>query len=229
MSRLVIAIDGPAGAGKSTASRRLAERLGYRYVDTGAMYRVIGVLAAERSIDPTDGQALANLCDETEIEFSENNGQVHTCANGKDLSARIRTPEAAQLASKVSAVPAVRERLVAKQRHMGAGGGVVMEGRDIGTVVFPDAPVKIFLEATPAERARRRSAELHGRATPADIDRMAQEIAERDARDRGRAHSPLRAAADAVVVNTTDKSIDEVVAMLAAIVATRRAALASHI
>jgi len=118
--------------------------------------------------------------------------------------------------------------LVAKQRHMGAGGGVVMEGRDIGTVVFPAAPVKIFLDAAAAERARRRNAELRERATPADIDRIAQEIAERDARDRGRAHSPLRAAGDAVVVDTTDKTIDEVVAMLAAIVATRCAALASH-
>jgi len=228
MSRVLVAIDGPAGAGKSTVSRQLAERLGYRYVDTGAMYRVIGVLAAERGIDPANDQALAKLCDETAIEFNENSGYVQTCANGRDLSDRIRTPAAAQLASKVSAVPAVRERLVAKQRLMGAGGGVVMEGRDIGTVVFPDAPVKIFLDAAAAERARRRNAELHERATPADIDRMAQEIAERDARDRGRAHSPLRAAADAVVVDTTDKTIDEVVAMLAAIVATRSAALASH-
>jgi len=127
----------------------------------------------------------------------------------------------------VSAVPAVRERLVAKQRCLGAEGGVVMEGRDIGTVVFPDAAVKIFLDASAAERARRRSAELRA-TTSTEIDRMVQEIAERDARDRGRAFSPLQAAADAVTVDTTDKSIEEVVALLAALVATRCAALASH-
>jgi cytidylate kinase len=122
----------------------------------------------------------------------------------------------------------VRERLVAKQRQLGAGGGVVMEGRDIGTVVFPDAPVKIFLDASAGERARRRSAELHGTATAAETERMAREIAERDARDRARAHSPLRAAADAIIVDTTDKTIEEVLATLHAIVVTRCTALASH-
>lgn len=228
MTPMVIAIDGPAGAGKSTVSRRLAEALGYRYVDTGAMYRVIGVLAADQGIDFSDSAALAALCAATEIEFVERAGRLVTSAAGRDLSEVIRTPEAAQLASKVSAVPVVRERLVAKQRAMGAGGGVVMEGRDIGTVVFPDAPLKVFLEASAAERARRRASEVPSGGPPADVDRIAQEIAERDARDRGRAHSPLQPAADAVVVDTTDKTIAEVVATLRALVKTRAAALASH-
>jgi len=227
MTRVVIAIDGPAGAGKSTVSRRLAAALGYRYVDTGAMYRVIGILAAEHHIDFSDHAALAALCDATAIDFVERDGQLHVCAAGRDLSEAIRTPDAAQLASKVSTVPAVRQRLVAKQRALGAGGGVVMEGRDIGTVVFPDAPVKVYLDASPAERARRRASELQ-RATPADIERMAHEIAARDARDRGRAHSPLHAAADAVIVDTTGKTIEQVVRELRALVAQRTATLASY-
>ena len=228
MTRLVVAIDGPAGAGKSTVSRRLAEALGYRYVDTGAMYRIIGVLAAEQHIDFSDTAALAALCDATTIGFVERDRRIHSYGNGRDLSDAIRTAEAAQLASKVSAVPVVRERLVAKQRTMGAGGGVVMEGRDIGTVVFPDAAVKVFLDASAHERARRRAGEAPGGATPAQVERIAQDIAERDTRDRGRAHSPLRPAADAVVIDTTDKNIDQVVNELRALVATRAAALASH-
>jgi cytidylate kinase len=228
MTAAVIAIDGPAGAGKSTVSRRLAQALGYRYIDTGAMYRVIGVLAVERDIDLCDGARLATLCDGTRIEFIERDGAVCTYVDGRDLTVAIRTPAAAQSASKVSAVPAVRERLVAQQRAMGAAGGVVMEGRDIGTVVFPDATVKVFLDASPAERARRRARELHGAAMPADIAEMEREIAERDVRDRTRAHSPLRPADDAVVVDTTDKSIEEVVASLRALIATRSVALASR-
>jgi cytidylate kinase len=228
MTAMVIAIDGPAGAGKSTVSQRLADALGYRYIDTGAMYRVIGVLAAERGIDLSDSAGLGTLCDGTHIEFIERDGGARTCADGRDVSAAIREPAAAQLASKVSAVPAVRERLVARQRAMGAAGGVVMEGRDIGTVVFPDAAVKVFLDASAAERARRRAREMHGTATAADIAEMEREIAERDARDRTRTHSPLRPADDAVVVDTTGKSIEEVVASLRALIATRSVALASH-
>ena len=228
MTMMVVAIDGPAGAGKSTVSRRLAQALGYRYIDTGAMYRVIGVLAAERGVDLADGTALAALCDDTTMEFIERDGRVCTYAGGRDLSDAIRTAAAAQQASKVSAVPVVRERLVAQQRAMGRAGGVVMEGRDIGTVVFPHAPVKVFLDASPRERARRRAQELDAHATDADIERMACDIAERDNRDRGRAHSPLRPADDAVVVDTTDVSIDEVIATLQALVKSRAVALASH-
>lgn len=228
MKRIVVAVDGPAGAGKSTVSQCLARALGYRYIDTGAMYRVIGVLAAEQQIDPSDAAALANLCDGTRIEFVERDGRVCTLANGRDFSSVIRTPEAAQQASKTSAVPAVRERLVAAQRQLGAEGGVVMEGRDIGTVVFPDAPVKVFLDASPHERARRRASEKNGVVSDAELEHMEREIAERDARDRSRSHSPLRPADDAVTMDTTKLGIDQVVDALRTLVATRVAALESE-
>lgn len=228
MSGIVVAIDGPAGAGKSTVSRRLAGELGYRYVDTGAMYRIIGVLAAEQAIDLTDETALAALCDRTEMEFIEQDGQIRTLADGRDVSQLIRTLQAAQQASKTSAVPVVRERLVAKQRAMGAGGGVVMEGRDIGTVVFPQAAVKIFLEASVRERARRRANEQHSTPTEEQIEDIAAEISERDERDRNRTHSPLRPASDAVIIDTTEQTIEHVVQDLCTLVTTRAAALASH-
>jgi cytidylate kinase len=160
------------------------------------------------------------------MTFIERDGRVCTYADARDVSDTIRTPAAAQQASKVSVVPVVRERLVARQRAMGGAGGVVMEGRDIGTVVFPEAPLKVFLDASAHERARRRAEELDAGATAVDIARMAQEIAERDNRDRGRAHSPLRPADDAVVIDTTDKTIDEIVARLQALARTRAAALA---
>jgi cytidylate kinase len=224
----VVAIDGPAGAGKSTVSRLLAQRLGFQYVDTGAMYRVIGVLAAERGLAPDDAAALAQLCEETRIVFRDDpDGRTRVYANGRDLTEAIRTPEAAQWASKVSAVPEVRARLVAQQRELGSAGAVVMEGRDIGTVVFPDAPVKFFLDASPLERARRRASELHGNVSEAEIAAVAREIAERDERDRNRAHAPLRPADDAMYVDTTGKSIDEVVQLLYEVVRTRCGELAS--
>jgi cytidylate kinase len=217
MKRLIITIDGPAGAGKSTVSRHLAAQLGYRYVDTGAMYRVIGVLAAERGIELDDEPQLAALCDQVTIRFEAGRDGVKTLADGRDLSGLIRTAAAGQLASKVSTVPGVRERLVAQQRRLGAAGGVVMEGRDIGTVVFPDAPLKVFLDASPAERARRRAVELQARGETVDLAAMEREIAERDARDRSRAHSPLRPAPDARIIDSTGRAADAIVAELAAL------------
>lgn len=228
MNRIVVAIDGPGGAGKSTVSRTLARQLGYQYVDTGAMYRVIGVLAAEQGIDIGDHDALTKLCQRTAIEFTDADGRVQVTAAGRDFTEAIRTADAAQHASRYSTVPAVRERLVAKQRELGAGGGVVMEGRDIGTVVFPDAPVKVFLDASPRERARRRAGELYGdRASEEQVAAIEREIAERDARDRGRAHSPLRPAPDALVLDTTDKPIENVVETLRALVSAKARGLAS--
>ena len=218
----VIAIDGPAGAGKSTVSRRLAQALGLRYVDTGAMYRVVGVLADQQGIDLGDAVALAGLCDALELRFEERDDGVHVVADGRDLSDAIRTAEAGQLASRVSVMPVVRERLVALQRAMAAGGGVVMEGRDIGTVVLPDATVKVYLVASPAERARRRSADLAARGEAADVGQVTREIEERDRRDQGRAHSPLRPADDALLVDTTSEPVEAVVERVRALVAARR-------
>lgn len=225
---MVVAIDGPGGAGKSTVSRLLARRLGYRYVDTGAMYRAIGVLAAERGIDVEDHEALAALCEQERIEFEERGDRLRVLAGGRDLTAAIRTAEAAQHASRYSTVPAVRHRLVARQREIGAAGGVVMEGRDIGTVVFPEAPLKVFLDAAARERARRRAADLYGAAaTEEQIAEIEREIAERDARDRSRSHSPLRAAPDAVVIDTTGRSVEQIVSELCELVAQRSKGLAS--
>ena len=205
----MVAVDGPAGAGKSSASRALAHRLGFGYVDTGAMYRAVGVLAAERGIDPDDAAALGRLVARLDFELARDGERL--LVGGRDLSAAIRRPDAGELASRISTHPAVRQRLVALQRALGAGGGVVMEGRDIGTVVFPDAPVKLYLTADPPARAARRAAELRARAERVDEAALARELAERDRRDAARAHSPLRAAPDAVVVDTTQMPLETVV------------------
>jgi cytidylate kinase len=222
MTKPIIAIDGPAGAGKSTVSRRVAQALGLRYVDTGAMYRVVGVLADRDHIDFADDAALAALIDRLDLRFEDRSDGVRVIANGGDLSTDIRTAAAGQLASKVSTNPVVRARLVALQRAMAIGGGVVMEGRDIGTVVLPDATMKIFLVASAAERARRRAAELTARGEAADVAQMTREIAERDRRDQTRAHSPLRPADDAVRVDTTSEPLEAVVARVLALLAARQ-------
>jgi len=219
-----IAIDGPAGAGKSTVSRRLARELGLRYVDTGAMYRVVGVLADAQGIDFGDADALAALCSALDLRFEERDDGLRVIANGQDLTQAIRSAAAGQLASKVSVVPVVRARLVALQRAMSAGGGVVMEGRDIGTVVLPQATVKIYLVASAAERARRRTADLDARGEAADLAQVTREIEERDRRDSSRTHSPLRPADDALLVDTSSDPIDAVVARVRALIAARTAA-----
>jgi len=215
----VIAVDGPAGAGKSSASRALARRLGFGYVDTGAMYRAVGVLAAERGIDPDDAAALGRLVAALDFELARDGERL--LVGGRDLSAAIRRPEAGELASRVSTQPVVRQRLVALQRALGAAGGVVMEGRDIGTVVFPDARVKLYLTADPATRAARRAAELRAAAATVDEAALARELAERDRRDAGRAHSPLRPAADAVVLDTTALTLEDVVEAMERVVRER--------
>ncbi len=215
----MIAVDGPAGAGKSSASRALARRLGFGYVDTGAMYRAVGVLAAERGIDPDDAAALGRLVAALDFELARDGERL--LVGGRDLSAAIRRPEAGGLASRVSTQPVVRQRLVALQRALGAAGGVVMEGRDIGTVVFPDARVKLYLTADPATRAARRVAELRAAAATVDEAALARELAERDRRDAGRAHSPLRPAADAVVLDTTALTLEEVVEAMERVVRER--------
>jgi cytidylate kinase len=202
---LLIAIDGPSGAGKGTIARALAARLGYRHVDTGAMYRALAWKALHDGIDLTDEDALASLAGRAAFEVSEGRVQI----DGHDVARAIRTPEIDRAATSVARQPRIREALVARQRAMGAGGGVVMEGRDIGTVVFPGADVKIFLDASAEERARRRATDSSHASGTGAIQEVAVALAERDRSDRGRAASPLVQADDAVVIDTTHLSIDE--------------------
>jgi cytidylate kinase len=205
---MVIAIDGPAGAGKSTVARALAQRLGFTYLDSGAMYRCVALAALRAGVDPDDGEAAARLAAGLEIGFAD--GRV--VLDGEDVGEEIRTPEVSAAASRVSVHAQVRAAMVERQRDLIASGRYVAEGRDIGTVVSPDAPLKVFLTATEDERVRRRAAETGEAATAV---RAAQ--AERDARDREREHGALRAAGDAVEVDTTGLAIDEVVARIEAL------------
>jgi CMP/dCMP kinase len=211
---LIIAVDGPSGAGKSSSSRALAERLGYRYVDTGALYRVIGLLAWEQRLNPDDGERLAALCEHLPLRFVTDGTGVRVLLGERDITAAIRQPEVSQMASKVSGQPAVRQGLLTLQRNMGKGGGVVMEGRDIGTVVFPDADVKFYLDASAEERGRRRHWELQQQGVTTTVETTVREMTERDQRDSGREHAPLRCADDAVVIDTTTLSFSEVVGLM---------------
>jgi CMP/dCMP kinase len=197
----IIAIDGPAGAGKSTIARSLAEKLGYTYIDTGAMYRAIALWALRAGIDPNDSHRLEPLARAARIEFS--NGSV--LLNGEDVTAEIRKPEISDTASRVSMIPGVRRAMRDEQRRIGAETPVVMEGRDIGTVVFPEAQVKIYLDADPQVRASRRAIE-----TGASTAAVAQAIAERDHRDRSRREAPLTQAPDAEYIDSTKLTAPEV-------------------
>ncbi len=211
-----MAVDGPAGAGKSTVARLLAQELGYTYLDTGAMYRSVALLARRRGVSWDDAGALGLLADGIRFAFVTGTGGIRVWADGEDVSDLIRRPEISQGASQVARWPEVRSALVREQRRLGEAGGVVMEGRDIGTVVFPEAEAKIFLTATVGERARRRAAELAGAGGPADLEAVRREVEERDRRDSERAHSPLRRAEDAREFYTDGLTVPEVVRQLAA-------------
>lgn len=220
---LIIAVDGPSGSGKSSSSRVLASRLGYRYVDTGALYRIVGLLAVEGQIAPEDSTQLAALCEGLAPRFLPEVHGMRILLGERDISEAIRRPEVSQMASKVSAQPIVRQRLLSLQRKLGACGGVVMEGRDIGTVVFPEADVKFYLDASPEVRGHRRYAELQQQGVTTDLQRTIQEMAERDQRDSSRTHAPLQRALDAVLIDTTTLSLQEVVeTMLGAVRAARK-------
>jgi cytidylate kinase len=208
---LVVAVDGPGGSGKSTVARAVARRLGLRYLDTGAMYRAVTWLALERRLDVEDGEALAELAERAALTVGTDPDAPAICVEGADVSAEIRSRPVTSAVSAVSAVPAVRKLLVDQQRAIiaAATGGIVVEGRDIGTVVSPDASVKVFLTASTAERARRRSAEIGEPGADAFNQTMA-ELGRRDALDSGRSASPLTQAADAIVVDSTDLSVESV-------------------
>lgn len=206
--RIIVAIDGPAGAGKSTIARRIAHRLGFIYINTGAMYRAIALWALRNGTALEDMHRLERLALEAKIEFGPGDGSVRL--NGEDVTEFLYTPEVSAAASKVSAVPGVRRALLPLQREIAQTASVVMEGRDIGTVIFPEAQVKIFLDANPQERARRRARELPNADEGLAVETVSAEIRERDRRDRTRPDSPLMQAPDAVLLDTTSLTVDQV-------------------
>jgi cytidylate kinase len=217
-SRLVIAVDGPVGAGKSTAARRLAHALGLVYIDSGAMYRAMGWKATQAGVDLSDHEALARLAEATDIRVAPAaaGASPRILVDGRDVTDELRTPAMDQASSIVSTCPTVRRRLVALQRSMAREQGVAMDGRDIGTVVFPDADLKFFLDADVDVRAGRRARDLAAAGTAVALTRVRAELLQRDARDSRREMSPLRAAADAIRLDTTGLDSDRVLqAMLA--------------
>ena len=218
MDALIIAIDGPSGAGKGTVARAVAGELGYRHVDSGAMYRAVGWKALRDAV-PLDNEAeVAALAERSRIEVSD----ARVAIDGADVTRAIRTPEIDRAATAVARLPRVRAILVDRQRQMGSGGRIVMEGRDIGTVVFPNADVKVYLDASPEERARRRAVDPAHTGGPAAVSDVATLLTQRDEIDRTRQASPHYAAADAVIVDTTGKNIDEVVKEVLEVIAMKQ-------
>lgn len=206
-----IAIDGPAGAGKSTVAKRIAKELSYIYVDTGAMYRAMALYLIRCGVTAEDTAAIETACQNADISISYVDGEQQVVLNGENVTPYIRTEEVGNMASASSVNPKVREKLVALQQKLASEKSVVMDGRDIGTVVLPDAKVKIYLTASSATRAKRRYDELTAKGIACDIEKIEQDIIERDHRDMNRAHSPLKQADDAVLVDSSDMGIEEVV------------------
>jgi CMP/dCMP kinase len=215
MKELAIAIDGPAGSGKSTAAKRVAALLEYNYIDSGAMYRAVALAALRAGISLDDSDRLARLASDARIEMRLENGRTRVWLDRQEVSEEIRQPEVSAAASRVSAVAGVRTVLVRSQQELAAGGGVVMEGRDIGTVVLPRADLKIFLTASADVRARRRAEETAGRGEPGAFERTRAEVAERDRRDSQREVSPLVAADEAIIVDSTAMEAEEVARVIA--------------
>lgn len=211
---MIIAIDGPSGAGKSTLAKRLAKELGYIYLDTGAMYRALALKVLRQGVPLADDAAMAELVGSTTIDLQEISGRVVVLLDGQDVAADIRTPEVSQMASKASALGVVRARLLDLQRAIGRHGSLVAEGRDIGTVVFPDADVKVFLDASTQERGRRRYQELRAAGRAVELDETVREMAERDKRDSERDLAPLRQATDAVRIDSSSYDAEQVAAMV---------------
>jgi cytidylate kinase len=216
-TKTIVAIDGPAGAGKSTIAKRLAARIGADYIDTGAMYRAVALKLLRTGTDYKDPEALQNMLDAMDVDFSEG----RTILDGEDVSGLIRTPEISALASPSSGVPAIRYKLTALQQAMGKRKSIVMDGRDIGTVVFPDADFKFFLTASADERARRRTEEMRAKGEPADFETIRADIIQRDYQDSHREFRPLRKADGAVEIDSTDMSIESVVDTMMAFIEAR--------
>ena len=217
MKQNVIAIDGPAGAGKSTVARQVAQQLGFVYVDTGAMYRAVTWRALCGGLDPTDAAAVSELAARIDVRFAQSPAGLRMMADGEDVTEAIRTPAVTAAVSRVSQIPAVRRAMVRLQRELAAAGGTVLDGRDIGTVVVPDACCKIFLTATAAERARRRWLEMREKGFEPDLAVLRREMEERDRQDSERELAPLVQATDAVALDTTGLGIEAVVDRIVAI------------
>jgi len=213
MKKLLITIDGPAGAGKTTVSRGLADRLGYRYIDTGALYRGVALAVQIRGVDPENDGDLKLLCSDLSLAIVRKNEGLGLFLNGESISDRIRTPEITMLASAVSARPVVREFLLDLQKDLAREKAAVFEGRDMGTVVFPDADIKFFLDASTRTRARRRYAEQKAKSYQT-LDEVERDIQQRDRNDSTRDVAPLKPAADAIIIDSTDLNADEVVDLM---------------
>ena len=219
----IVAIDGPAGSGKSTVAQRVAERTGLQFISSGSMYRGVALCALRAGMPLTDHEALTALAQRLQFRFTTEQGLVRTCIDGEDVTQALRDPAIGELASTVATIPTVRAALVAKLQAYGAHGGIVMEGRDIQTVVFPQAEIKVYLSASEEERARRRWKELVARGESISFDAVLQEVCERDARDAGREASPLCAAPDAICFDTDGLTIEQVVDGLVRLIDTWRA------
>ncbi len=219
---LIVAIDGPSGAGKSTLSKLLSRTLGYVNIDTGAMYRSVALASQRCGVDLNDEAALGQLARSVDIEFVRQDASEKVLLNGEDVSEAIRTPDVSLLTSRVSACREVRQAMVDLQRSMGERGGVVLEGRDIGTVVFPAAEVKFFLGASASERGRRRYEELKVKGLEVDLEQTIAEVEARDAADTAREHAPLVQASDALVIDSTSMSIEDVLQLMVETASERR-------
>jgi cytidylate kinase len=218
MHTIQIALDGPSGSGKSTMAKRISRELGFYYIDTGALYRAVGLFIRRRGIDPSDAAAVSAAISDCIVSFDFVGGAQRTMLDGEDVSEEIRRPEISTYSSKVSAVPAVRELLLDVQRDFARGNNVIMDGRDIGTTVLPNAGIKIYLTASDDDRATRRYLELKKRGEDVDYDTVLRDIRERDERDMSREISPLRRADDAILVDTSGCTVDEAYAKLLSII-----------
>lgn len=211
MKNVIITVDGPSGAGKGTLCYALAQKLGFNFLDSGAIYRITALAATKKAIPLDDENTLAEIGQNLDVQFIPQDGEVNVILNGENVGDQIRTAEAGQNASKVAAFPKVRQALLQRQRDFASEKGLIADGRDMGTVVFPEAQIKLFLDASAEERAKRRVKQLQSKGFNANFDEILAEIKERDFRDRNRAVAPLVPAADALLLDSTNLSIDEVI------------------